>query len=697
MRRLRSYVVNGITVALGIALVQSAFALLAGTHAGLLATSGAVYASLADLPNTVGRSWRRVFGAALLGSATALVMALLAPHPVARGAALVPIVFLAMMTLAWGPRAGPISFAAVLAIVFTMASPVGAQPPLELFAWNVAGAAAYFLWSIAAAALLQRRYRTLALSAALEATARLFRLRAEVLEQARVDGAHHDLLRAWVAGEAVLAERLQAARDLLFAARDTAWVRRHTAVLLHTIDLRDVLLASRLDVDLLGDDEAGRRVRAHVAAGLRRVAAGLEAARDGVLDPKAVPAGGEACFAPAELPAEAIGPAGEARARLMPVIDSRLRTLADDVAAIHALLRGADEALPLSRDELQQFVAPDGWPLRIVAAQLSLRSPVCRHALRSGVALGCAYFIGLALPWASHPHWLVLSVAVVLRGNLEQTLSRRNARVLGTALGCLVVLGLAFVAQHALLSAIFIVSAGVAHAFVAVRYLLTAMAGTVMALLQAHLVDPGSGFAVAERLADTVLGALLAWAFSYVLPSWERRAVPTNVARALAALREYAACALASEEGAAVAQRLARRRAYDALGALAAAVQRGAFEPQRVRPPVRELTMLLDHGQRLMAHLSVIRLTLARHGSDLALPQAEAALRTAAAALQACLTPGAPIPPEAAALDAPLPLPALPPARDRLPWLLRRLQVSVADARAVRAAAGAAMAALRRR
>ena len=58
--------------------------------------------------------------------------------------------------------------------------------------------------------------------------------------------------------------------------------------------------------------------------------------------------------------------------------------------------------------------------------------------------------IGLALPWGSHPYWLVLSVAVVLRGNLGDTLARRNARVLGTMLGCLVVVGLIKALQAAI-------------------------------------------------------------------------------------------------------------------------------------------------------------------------------------------------------------------------------------------------------
>ena len=65
-----------------------------------------------------------------------------------------------------------------------------------------------------------------------------------------------------------------------------------------------------------------------------------------------------------------------------------------------------------------------------------------RHAVRMALALGDGLLPRARLPWGSHPYWLVLSVAVVLRGNLGETLARRNARVLGTLLGCLVVVAL---------------------------------------------------------------------------------------------------------------------------------------------------------------------------------------------------------------------------------------------------------------
>jgi uncharacterized membrane protein YccC len=667
------HVVNGLGVAVGIGLVHLLIGLAFGPKAAQLAIGGAVCASLADLASTVRRNAQRVAGGGAMATVAAFVVALLAPWPAAMGLGIGVVTFLATMTLAWGPRAGPVSFAAVLSLVFSMAVPPGPSVAVRTL-WPAAGALAFLAWSVLATWVLQPRYRTLALASAVGAMARLLRSRAGLLEALSLPSEGEGRLRNWVGDEAVLAERLQAARDLLFAAPDTPRAHRQTAMLLRTIELRDVLLASRLDLDLVGDDEAGRFLRERLAGGLRQVAVALDEAESALRRGEAPPVRE---LSLQETFAEAPIAPGDPRHRVAHLLAIRLQRVADQAMALHALLRGGDEPLPLESHELQLFVAPETWPLSALRAQLDLQSPVLRHALRTGLALGFAYAFARLLPWASHPHWLVLSVAVVLRGNLEQTLSRRNARVAGTMMGCLVVLALARAPLLALPAA-FLVAVGVAHAFVNVRYLVTAVAATVMALLQSHMLDPAGGFAIAERLADTLIGAVLAWAFSYVLPSWERRSLPRSVSRAMKALREYSHEALQPGPAAGLKQRLARLQAYDALGLLAAALQRSAPEPGRVRLPLHELGELLDHAHRLMAHLSVVRMTLAQRAAALPSQPSSEALQAAEASLQRSLALE-----EAASAEPPVePARALPeeaPAQDPLPWLQRRLQVTTHD------------------
>jgi len=709
IRRLPAYALNGIEVAIGIGLIQWLFVALLGAHAAQLALSGAVCASLADVPNTGSRTWHRVSAAAVLSGLAALLVALLKPHPIGLGVSVAFIAFIAMMTMAWGLRAAAVSFAPILSLVFSMAVPHTHEPWFVLAGWNALGGAAYLAWSLVAGRVLQQRYRTLALAAALRAAAQLLQSRAALLESTHARGADAVAMQAWVLGEANLAERLQTARDFVFAEADSERARRDTAILLRTIELRDVLLASRLDLDRLGNDVAGRWVLQRVAMALRQtgdaLASAADALRDGQLPPPLAASAGTSAdtsaATPAATPADAlrdlfngapVAP-GDARSRLMPAVLGRLQGMAADVARIHGLLHGGREDLPLTREQLQRFVAPEGWPLKALGAQMSVQSPVLRHAVRAALALSSAYFIALALPWASHPHWLVLSVAVVLRGNLEQTLSRRNTRVLGTLLGCAVVLALSHLTAKSALGWVFLAAVGIAHAFVAQRYWLTATAATVMALLQSHLVDPAGGFAIAERVADTVLGAALAWGFSYVLPSWERRSLPRAIDRVLKELRGYAAHALGTEPGDGVEQRLARRRAYDTLSALAAAVQRSAVEPQAERVPVREVAALIDHGQRLMAHLSMVRLILLRNSPTLAGEAGASALRHASAAVATCLNLSDSAPPMADDIDpeALSMLPSQAPALDAMPWFVRRLQVLVHEAQQIRVAALAAV------
>ncbi len=716
LMRLPTYLLNGALVAAGVAMVHGTVGVAAGAGAAGLALTGAVCTSLADAPVAMVRAWRQLLAAALAALAgTALVTLAQPAGPVALGLALALGGALAMMVMSWGIRAGAVAFAPVLAMVFTLASPAGSVSPLMLLGWQAVGAALYGLWAVVTGRLMQPRWRTLAVASALQASAALLQARAGVWRASAAapaqPGADDPASAAWrwVQQEAELADLLQAARDLVFAAPTAAHHQRLAAVLVHTIELRDVLLAVRLDLDLIGHDAPGRQTTAQMAAALGQLADQLSQAastlrlgrtgpaRSEIRGAGADPSGTGKLQAPG---GNVVWPEHDPRARLVPVLQLRLQALARGVQQVHTALQGPPPPTALSAEQLRRFVAPSDWPLSALKAQFSGHSPVLRHALRTGLAFGCAYALAQVLPWAAHPHWLVLSVAVVLRGNLAQTLARRNQRVGGTLLGCFLVVGLARLPAVPWQALVFLLAVGTAHAFVVRRYWLAATAATVMALLQAHLMHPAGGLAVAERVADTVLGAALAWLFSYVLPAWERRQLPRLVGQTRQALLDYALAVLGAAGPDQVAQRLARRRAYDTLGALAAAAQRSAAEPRSERLPTAQVLRLLDHGQRLMAHLSLVRLSLAGPwvaGAEPALTDSLAQTHCALTQLLAnpARTGSAVVDDTAAApiaspwsdgLDA---LPIATPEQDGLPWLQRRLGVLQKDAQAVQQAAWA--------
>lgn len=701
-----AHVLNGMSVALGVAMVQLVVGMAGGFVAALTASSGAIFASLADTPLVPSRTWRRVLTGAAVGCTASVAVTLLKPCPGWLGLGTMLLGFASMLAWAWGPRAGPLSFIPVLALVFALATPTapGWQPLLEHTGWTAVGALLYLGWACAASTLLQPRLRTLALADALDAAAALLRSRAGLLVQPEARPTASDTpLQSWIQRQTALDERFQTARDLLFAVTAIddpvspvgRKVQQQIALLLLAIDLRDNLLGSEADLDLLGRDAVAERVRKTLAQNLDDIADAL---------------GRMATAVRLMRPLDVGAPVGEAlvqanaldvrqRPPLAQALLNRANNMVLNLGRMQATVLGhGPHRLPLDRTQLQLFVSPEGWPLSALGPHMTLHSPVMRHALRVGVALGSAYFLGESLPWASHPHWLVLSVAVVLRGNLEQTLARRDARVAGTTIGCLLVALLARFASPTLSTVIFLLAVGVAHSFVTRRYLFSAIAATLMALLQAHLAHPGGGYGVAERLGDTLLGAALAWGFSYMLPWWERRSIGDLVPRVLQGLNALAVEALRWPESDAsdLKLRLARRSVYEAIGGIAAAAQRTEVEPRRVRVPLYALAGLLTRCHVLLAHLAAVRNLLIRRSADLDPLDARPALEATARELSRLLAADA-----TASTDGPGPehpgsgvqeLPA--PTDSPQPWLQRRLQITAQAAAGVAEAARALRAAV---
>ncbi|MFM2346723.1 MAG: hypothetical protein RL654_1476 [Pseudomonadota bacterium] len=690
-------ILNGIAVALGIGLIQGAGGLLAGPMVALAMSGGAVCTSLPDVPNAPHRTWRRVLPAALLVSLVTLGTSLWRADAWRMSLLIAAVTALTQMSLAWGPRAGALAFAGTLSMVFALAgpAPVSAQAALVHALWTLAGALLYAGWAQLCSHLLRRHWRELALAQAMRAVAARLRSRAQrIATLAPADGA---LLRQSIRDDMTLAETLHAARDLVFAAGPSPQGRRLTDLMLQLVELRDLLLASRLDLEQLGDDAAAAAWRQALASAFAPSAEALERLADALSGAGALPRLDAAGLRHQLLQALAAVPvaADDSRRPLVQAVGDRLAHLIDDVAAMIERAGGPDRPARLSREQLQLFVSPEGWPLAALRPHLSVDSPVLRHAVRAALACTVAWALAQALPWSTHPYWLLLSVAVVLRGSLEQTLARRNQRLLGTVAGCLLAAGLMALHQPQWLPWIFLAAVGTAHAHVNERYLVTATAATLMALLQPVMLEPGSHPAIGERLADTAIGAALAWAACFVLPSWERHTLHRQVAAVLQALAAHARQVILEQPDAAqrLRQRQSRARAYAALGQLAAATQRSRAEPRWARLPEAPAEALLSHGYTLMSLLGTVLQTLDRRPGQLDAARIGPALQAMAASCERCLQPDDPGVGAAAPQGRPAALPgvAIWPTQevqaDLTPWIERRLRLCTAEAEALGTAA----------
>jgi len=699
------YVANGISVALGLALITAAAHLLLGTAAGAAVSVGVIVATPPDLAAPRRGKFRQMLPAPLIGLPLFFAVQMLHSRPLALGLLLVPATFLAFLGMAWGKRGIPIAIAVMFSMIFAMATPppASAQQAMWTTLYFGLGGMLYVLWATIVNAALNARYRVQLMADVLLSVAALMRTQARQFD-APDDTDDVRELQAPVLGQllrdqAALTDQLQAARDIVLESPRTERRQRLAAMLMVALEMRDHLVASELDLEALRVHPAGARVIGELRMILHELAGETAALADALLlgrRPHA-PLDRRPLLADIRLPQDS-GPnsagMGPTPALLARGIANRIGHLNDDVLRMTRLARRDIEPdLAAVRTGWKMFVSPTRWSLAPFLAVWRWDAPPLRHAIRAALAIGAGYAIAVAQSWGSHDYWILLTITVVLRGSLSQTLERRNHRVAGTLLGC--VLATALLASHPSALELLLSLTGaqaIAHAFAIRRYLVTAVAATVLGLVQAHILNAGlsTSLALFERVADTLIGAALAWAFCYVLPSWERSQLPALVMRTMRAQARHAKLALglgqlqAADDSPELAWRLARREAYDSLSALVQATQRSLSEPRAVRPPLGPLEHLQAHSYQLLAQLSAVKSMLVLRRDRLTPAQIEGPLAHAAEHIEQLLSTR---PADASLSPPPEGMPASPSSggpvtlpdpfeQDISPWLLRRLDIA---------------------
>ncbi|MES2251266.1 MAG: FUSC family membrane protein [Pseudomonadota bacterium] len=707
---LSHYVASGLTVALGLLVISGGVHLWLGTLAASAAATGVIVTAPPDLPGPRRGKFLQMLPAPLIGLPLFFAVQMLHGAPIRLGLLLVPATFMAFVAMAWGKRGIPIAIAVMFSMIFSMATPApaGLSDAIARTTEFGLGAGLYVVWATLANLLLNGRFRTQSIADVLFSLAALMRTEASQFtpqdETRDIRDTPASLLGQLLREQAALADQLQATRDIVLESPRTPRRQRLAGMLIIVLEMRDQLLASELDLDVLRAHPSHAQALVEMRRILEELADETTALADALLmrrHPAAV-ADRRPRLAAIHVTADdedTHGQMGPSAAMLARGLASRIGHINDEVLRLAAMARGdAEPNLAVVRANWQLFVSPTDWSLRPFLALWRWDAPPLRHAIRASLAIAAGYGIAVSMPWGSHDYWILLTIVVVLRGSLSQTLERRNSRVAGTLLGCVLAVGLLSAHPSPLMLLVTVtIAQAIAHSFAVRRYLVTAVAATVLGLLQAHMLNTGTApiFALFERIADTLIGAALAWGFCYVLPSWERTQIPALVARVLTAQARHARLALglgqlqAIQSSPELEWRLARREAYDSLSALVQATQRSLSEPRAVQPPLEPLEHLQAHSYQLLAQLSAVKSMLVLRRDRLTPGDIEGPLVRTAQRIEAALGtipiagPSHPESTGATTVGGPIPLPD-PFDNDISPWLVRRLDLATALATQLR-------------
>lgn len=685
------YFYLGLRVAIGLVGLALLTQEISDSATAMTVCIGALCTTLMDMPSPLRHKFNEMLASVLLCSAVTLLISLCGPVQWLLMTVLVLVSFLASMMVVYGKKSMPLQLAALFIMTMSMEHQMTWQQSFHHAGLFMLGGLIYLAYAMAIAWVLRHRIKQQVLAEALFELAAYIDIKADFYDtRFNLTEQFNKLVRH----QSILADRQQASRDLILRShknsKDAIVVQVHVCML----DLYELILSTHTDYALLRQHLADSDVLKSLHDLAYKAARDIEAVAYAVTRKRASYAQISYDKEWADIEAEIVrlqakgDNAQEALATLR-AQRNKIRAILKMIAELHLATQKVYADVPFwSGADMAPFLSQQKYELKTLLSNLRLDSPVFRFALRVSMAISVGLAVGHWLPYAAHSYWIVLTIVIILRPTFSMTRQRRADRIIGTIIGCVVTaIVIRFVHSNIVLMGILFLSIVATPTFIYLRYRYTAIAVSLMILLQMHLVAPSNPNLVSERLIDTLIGAAVATVFSFVLANWEYQSLPRLVRQVLNVNLSYMQASFALLQGKCFddfAYRIERKRLMDSLAALSSALVRMLDEPASKQRAVEDINLFIVQNYLLVAHVAALRSILGRHASQLPVAPVNALLSHSHT--QVCLTLSRALEQldDKAAISTPLAAPAAPPVSDVAwsgwPLVQRRIRLLQADA-----------------
>ncbi|WP_454776607.1 FUSC family membrane protein [Janthinobacterium tructae] len=685
------YFYLGLRVAIGLVGLTLLTLEISDSATAMTVCIGALCTTLMDMPSPLRHKFNEMLASVLLCSAVTLLISLCGPVQWLLMTVLVLVSFLASMMVVYGKKSMPLQLAALFIMTMSMEHQMTWQQSFHHAGLFMLGGLIYLAYAMAIAWVLRHRIKQQVLAEALFELAAYIDIKADFYDMRfNLTEQFNKLVRH----QSILADRQQASRDLILRShknsKDAIVVQVHVCML----DLYELILSTHTDYALLRQHLTDSEVLQSLHDLAYKAARDIEAVAYAVTRKRASYAQISYDKEWADIEAEiarlhAQGDAAQEALATLRAQRNKIRAILKMIGELHLATQKVYADVPFwSGADMAPFLSQQKYELKTLLSNLRLDSPVFRFALRVSMAISVGLLIGHWLPYAAHSYWIVLTIVIILRPTFSMTRQRRADRIIGTIIGCVVTaIVIRFVHSNIVLMAILFLSIVATPTFIYLRYRYTAIAVSLMILLQMHLVAPSNPNLVSERLIDTLIGAAVATVFSFVLANWEYQSLPRLVRQVLNVNLSYMQASFALLQGKCFddfAYRIERKRLMDSLAALSSALVRMLDEPASKQRAVEDINLFIVQNYLLVAHVAALRSILGRHASQLPVAPVNALLSHSHT--QVCLTLSRALEQldDKAAISAPLAAPAAPPVSDVAwsgwPLVKRRIRLLQADA-----------------
>ncbi|MGK5054212.1 FUSC family membrane protein [Janthinobacterium sp. RB2P8] len=685
------YFYLGLRVAIGLVGLALLVQEISDSATAMTVCIGALCTTLMDMPSPLRHKFNEMLASVLLCSAVTLLISLCGPVQWLLMTVLVLVSFLASMMVVYGKKSMPLQLAALFIMTMSMEHQMTWQQSFHHAGLFMLGGLIYLAYAMAIAWVLRHRIKQQVLAEALFELAAYIDIKADFYDtRFNLTEQFNKLVRH----QSILADRQQASRDLILRShknsKDAIVVQVHVCML----DLYELILSTHTDYALLRQHLADSDVLKSLHDLAYKAARDIEAVAYAVTRKRASYAQISYDKEWLDIEAEiarlhAKGDGAQEALATLRAQRNKIRAILKMIAELHLATQKIYADVPFwSGADMAPFLSQQKYELKTLLSNLRLDSPIFRFALRVSMAISVGLLIGHWLPYAAHSYWIVLTIVIILRPTFSMTRQRRADRIIGTIIGCVVTaIVIRFVHSNIVLMAILFLSIVATPTFIYLRYRYTAIAVSLMILLQMHLVAPSNPNLVSERLIDTLIGAAVATVFSFVLANWEYQSLPRLVRQVLNVNLSYMQASFELLQGKCFddfAYRIERKRLMDSLAALSSALVRMLDEPASKQRAVEDINLFIVQNYLLVAHVAALRSILGRHASQLPVAPVNALLSHSHT--QVCLTLSRALEQldDKATISAPLATPGAPPVSEVAwsgwPLVQRRIRLLQADA-----------------
>ncbi len=620
--------------------------------AGLAMAIGALLAFPSDISSNLRHKINGLVVASIIVAGSAFLISLAYPVKWIFYPIFAVLVFFLSMISAYGSRATMVSFSGLLSVSIVFS---GIYSGAELYRhclFMFAGGIFYLIVSLAFYFLRPMRYAEYQLAECTRMTAKYLKLRGDMWN---ADANRSKIIEKQLKLQVQLNVIHENIRETLLRSQSGAGSsHQNRKLLIAFISLMDIMelgLSTSFEHSKLHEKFRGHKkvldayqnIAYHLAATLKRLSKKLENKSDY--------RSAYNLFADLEIFENAIQEyenelGSDVAAEGIYMLTTMLQYAEKQVESIHIVERAITIAgfrpdFKGKDRDLEKFVTPQYYPISILKENLSFSSSTFRHSLRLTIMILIGFVIGQSFP-LQNSYWILLTIVVILRPGYGLTKERSWQRIYGTVLGGVIAFGLLSVVRDvyaiSLLAVLFMI---LGYAFSNTNYKVGATFVTMYVIFIYGMLTPDVGNVIQYRIIDTVIGAVLSFAGSYVLwPSWEFLSIPDHLEKAIQANRDYLKeiAALYKKKGLApVSYRLARKNAFIEIGNLMASFQRMSQEPKSKQKQLRKIYKLAELNHTLLSSLASLGTYMQTHNTTKASEAFEAVVNATASNLESSI------------------------------------------------------------